>query len=120
MPKGSFELIFDHETLNSNKTLSDYNIYYCSKIYLVVEQKYEKFLFKQDSFSVYYRARCYTVGIENNTILGIKEYFNESIFNGEIPIEKMKIIFRGKILDNKINFEDEGLGAKSLELITID
>ena len=47
IPKDTFELVFDGNGLSNNKKLEDYNIYSNSKIHLVIEQKYEKLLYKQ-------------------------------------------------------------------------
>lgn len=47
IPKDTFELVFDGNGLSNNKKLEDYNIYSNSTIYLVIEQKYEKLLYKQ-------------------------------------------------------------------------
>ena len=118
LPKGSFELIFNDRALSDDKTLGDYNIYYSSTIYLVVEKKYEKLLFKDNKyFLLYYKGKALTAGIEDNTILGIKKYLNEVLFNGKVQINNMKIIFRGIILDDKINIEEEGLCTKKMELV---
>ena len=46
IPKDTFELVFDGNGLSNNKKLEDYNIYSNSTIYLVIEQKYEKLLYK--------------------------------------------------------------------------
>ena len=120
LPKGSFELIYDHNALSDYKTLNDYNIYSESKIYLVVEKEYEKLLFQQTYFFVKYKGRSYTAAINDNTILGIKKHFIENVFNNEVQTDKIKIIFQGKILGNDINFINEGLGAREMELIVID
>ena len=119
LPKGSFELIFDHNVLSDDKKLSDYNIYYQSKINLVVERKYEKLLFPYSHFFVKYKGQAYTAGI-NGSILEIKKFFSEIIFEGKIKTNKIKIIFRGLILDNDLNIQNEGLCGREMELIVID
>jgi len=116
LPKGSFELIYNDIALSDDKTLEDYNIYYNSKIYLIVEKIYEKLLFK-GYFLVYYKGNAQTARIEDSTILGIKKYLNEILFNGEVQINKMKIFFRGIILDDNINIEKEGLCSRKMELV---
>ena len=120
LPKGSFELIYDHNALSDSKKLSDYNIYYKSKIYLVIEEKYEKFLFMTGSFCVKYKEKFYTAGIKYDTILGIKKYFMESIIKSNIKISQIKIIFQGKILDDNVNINDKGIGCRKMELFVTD
>ena len=120
LPKGSFELIFDGKGLSDDKTLTDYNIYRNSKIYLAVEQKYEKLLFSGDCLLIYYKGKSYTAGLEKYTILEIKNYLNNVIFIGEKKIEKMKVVFRGNILDNNLDIRKEGLTTRRLELIVIE
>ena len=120
LPEGSFELIYDHNGLSDKKTLSDYNIYNTSKIYLVVEKKYEKLLFGGDCFWVKYKGKSYTANIGDSTILGIKKYFREIVIEDNVEIDKIKIIFQGKILDNNLNLKDEGLGAREMELVVIN
>jgi len=114
-------LVYDYTTLNDNKKLSDYGIYYESNIKLVIEKKYEYLLFNEDFmekyFLVYYKGKTFTAGIEDNTILGIKKYLNETLFDSKIELNKMKITFMGIILDDNLNIEKEGLCTKKLELI---
>ena len=120
LPKGTFELIYDHNALSDKKTLSDYNIYYTSTIYLVIEKKYEKLLFRKDWLFVKYKGKSYTAGISDYTILSIKKYFLDNIIRDMVEIDKIKIIFQGKILDNNLNIKDEGLCAREMELIVTD
>lgn len=123
LPKGSFELIYDYNALSDSKKLSDYNIYYESKIYLVIEEKYEKFLFITSHFSVTvkYKEKFYTTGMQDYTILGIKKYFMEYIIkNSNIKISQIKIIFQGKILDDNVNIQDKGIGFRKMELFITD
>ena len=114
-------MVYDYTTLNDNKKLSDYGIYYESNIKLVIEKKYEYLLFNEDFtekyFLVYYKGKTFTAGIEDNTILGIKKYLNETLFDSKIELNKMKITFMGIILDDNLNIEKEGLCTKKLELI---
>ena len=126
LPKNSFELVFDNNVLSDDKTLSDYNIFYESEIKIYVEKKYEDLL-SNDSYidkgsyiNVKYKEKYYTAGIIDRTILGIKQYFDEIIFKGSVEIERMKIIFRGIILDDDIDLEKEGLMARELELIVVE
>ena len=121
LPKGSFELIFDDIALSDKKKLTDYNIYLDSTIYLVVEQKYEKLLYKTYSqhFWISYKGHSWTTSQDDLTILGIKKYIREIIVKNE-AIENMKIIFRGKILDDNLDIRKEGLCGKKLELIIIN
>jgi hypothetical protein len=121
LPKGSFELIYDHNALSDSKKLSDYNIYHESKIYLVIEEKYEKFLFTASGFCVKYKETFYTAHIDDYTILGIKKYFMETIIkNSNIKISQIKIIFQGKILDDNVNIRDKGIGNRKMELFVTD
>lgn len=121
LPRGVFELVYDYTTLNDNKKLSDYGIYYESNIKLVIEKKYEYLLFNEDFtekyFLVYYKGKTFTAGIEDNTILGIKKYLSGTLFDSKIELNKMKITFMGIILDDNLNIEKEGLCTKKLELI---
>jgi hypothetical protein len=123
LPRGSFELLFDGNVLNDNKKLSDYNIYFQSTIYIVIEQKYERLLlirlFDQSYLCICYKGEVYTAGLSDLTILGIKKYCSETILK-DIKIDKMKIIFRGKILDNNLDIEKEGLSGRKLELVISD
>ena len=120
LPKNSYELVFDNNVLSDKKTLSDYNIFYESEIKLYVEKKYEKLLFKNHYIYVKYKEDYYTAGISDYTILGIKQYFNEFIFKGSVEIKKIKIIFRGIILDDDIDLEKEALLTRQLELIVVE
>ena len=120
IPKGSFELIYDNRALSDGKKLSDYYIYYQSIINLVVEKKYEKLLFDYGHFYVKYQGKSYTAGIQDLTILGIKKYFVDAIFKNKIEINKIKIIFRGIILEDNLNLENEGLCGRKLDLIVFD
>ena len=120
LPKGSFELIFYHRALSDDKKLSDYNIYYESIINLVVEKKYEKLLFDYGHFCVKYKGEIYSAGLTDLTILGIKKYLVNVIFKNKVEINKIKIIFRGIILEDNLNLENEGLCDRELELIVID
>ena len=54
----------------------------------------------------------------NLTILGIKEYIKECIATNE-RIENMRIVYRGKILDNNLDIKKEGLCGKQLDLIIV-
>ena len=123
MPRGSFELLFEGNVLNDNKKLSDYNIFFQSIIYIVVEQKYEHLLlnklFSHSYFLISYKGRNYSAGLEYLTILEIKKYFSEIILK-DIKIDKIKIIFRGKILDNNFDIKKEGLSGRKLELVISD
>ena len=120
LPKGSFELIYDHKALSDNKKLTDYYIYYQSIINLVVEKKYEKLLFKYTHFYVKYQGKSYTAGLEDLTILGIKKHLVDTLFKNKVKINKLKIIFRGIILEDDLNIENEGLCGRELELIIVD
>ena len=120
LPKSSFELMFDNNVLSDNKTLSDYNIFYESTIKLFVEKKYEKLLLKDSYIYVKYKEEYYTAGIIDKTILGIKKYFKDVIFKGSVELKKMKIIFRGIILDDDVDLEKEALFTRLLELIVVE
>ena len=120
LPKCSCELVFDNNVLRDNKTLSDYNIFYQSKINLYVEKKYEKLLFKNSYIYVKYKEEYYTAGINDKTILGIKKYLNDVIFKGSVELKKMKIIFRGIILDDDVDLSKEALYTRLLELIVVE
>ena len=121
IPKDTFELVFDGNGLSNNKKLEDYNIYSNSTIYLVIEQKYEKLLYKpseDDYFLLNYKGKNWSAGLTNLTILGIKEYIKECIATNE-RIENMRIVYRGKILDNNLDIKKEGLCGKQLDLIIV-
>lgn len=120
LPKGSFELIYDNKALSDGKKLSDYYIYYQSVVNLVVEKKYEKLLFNYDHFYVQYEGKNYTAGLSDLTILGIKKYFVDTIFKNKIEINKIKIIFRGIILEDNLNLKNEGLCGRKLDLFVVD
>ena len=120
LPKSSFELMFDNNVLSDNKTLSDYNIFYESTIKLFVEKKYEKLLLKDSYIYVKYKEEYYTAGIIDKTILGIKKYFKDVIFKGSVELKKMKIIFRGIIIDDDVDLEKEALFTRLLELIVVE
>ena len=123
LPSGSFELLFDGNVLNDNKKLSDYNIFFQSIIYIVIEQKYEHLLlnklFNHSYFLISYKGRSYSAGLEYLTIFEIKKYFSEIILK-DIKIDKIKIIYRGKILDNNFDIKKEGLSGRKLELVISD
>ena len=73
IPKDSFELVFDNNALSEEKTLSDYNIYYASTIYLIIEQKYEKLLLSNilennNFFWLRYKGKSWTAGLPDLTI----------------------------------------------------
>ena len=98
IPKDTFELVFDGNGLSNNKKLEDYNIYSNSTIYLVIEQKYEKLLYKPSEdgyFLLNYKGKNWSAGLTNLTILGIKEYIKEYIATNE-RIENMRIVYRVK------------------------
>ena len=121
IPKDTFELVFDGNGLSNNKKLEDYNIYSNSTIHLVIEQKYEKLLYKPSEngfFLLNYKGKNWSAGMTNLTILGIKEYIKEYIATNE-RIENMRIIYRGKILDNNLDIKKEGLCGKQLDLIVV-
>lgn len=122
IPKDSFELVFDGIGLSNKKKLTDYNIYSDSTIYLVIEQKYEKLLYKSILYShfwISYKGKDWTAGQDDLTILGIKKYMKECIVQNE-EIADMRIIFRGKILDDNLDIRKEGLCGKKLELIIVN
>ena len=90
---------------------------------MAIEQKYEKLLFDvsgKNYLLIYYKGKSYTAGLQNYTILEIKNYLNNVIFNGEKKIDKVKVVFRGNILDNNLDIRKEGLTARRLELIVIE
>ena len=115
LPYGSFELVYDYNILNDDKTLGDYNIYYQSKIKLIVQQKYENLLF-MDYALVYYKGIAYTVGLRGKNILDVKKYFNEVLFKNTIELDKIKISFRGIMLDDYLDLKKENLYQRELEL----
>ena len=124
LPKGSYELVFDDIVLNEEKILTNYNIYNVSTIYLIIEQKYEKLLlsnlFKNNFFFwLRYKGKSWTAGLKDLTISGIKKYVKEVIAKNA-EIDKMKIVFRGKILDNDLDIKKEGLSGRELQLIIAD
>ena len=69
---------------------------------------------------MFYKEKTYTAAISDDTILDIKKYFSENVFKGKIPVEKMKIIFRKKIIDDKINLIKEGFFSRKTELFVIE
>jgi hypothetical protein len=86
IPKDTFELVFDGNGLSNNKKLEDYNIYSNSTIHLVIEQKYEKLLYKlsgHNYFLINYKGKNWSAGLTNLTILAIKEYIKECIATNE-------------------------------------
>ena len=90
---------------------------------MLVQQKYEKLLFKEDGndyLLICYKGKAYSAGLEKYTVLDIKKYLNNIIFNNKNKIDKMIIIFRGNILDNNLDIKKEGLTSRKLELIVID
>lgn len=113
-------MIYDNKALSDGKKLSDYYIYYQSVVNLVVEKKYEKLLFNYDHFYVQYEGKNYTAGLSDLTILGIKKYFVDTIFKNKIEINKIKIIFRGIILEDNLNLKNEGLCGRKLDLFVVD
>ena len=115
LPYGSFELVYDYNILNDDKTLGDYDIYYQSKIKLIVQQKYENLLF-MGYVLVYYKGKAYTVGLGGKNILDVKKYFNEVLFNNTIELDKIKISFRGIMLDDYLDLKKENLYQRELEL----
>ena len=123
LPKGSFELVFDNKALSGVYKLSDYNIYYESIINIVVEKKYLGLLVPigEDYFFVKYKGISYSLGLSNDTtILSTKEELSDMLFQNNIDIDKMKLIFEGIILEDDINLKNGKLYGKTLELIVVE
>ena len=66
-----------------------------------------------------YKGKSWTAGLKDLTISGIKKYVKEVIAKNA-EIDKMKIVFRGKILDNDLDIKKEGLSGRELQLIIAD